>query len=37
MTVDPDEKGLALTHEEIEYAFCGNGCLLEFGTSRAST
>lgn len=33
MTVDPDEargKGLALTHEGIEYVFCGKGCLLEF-------
>jgi Cu+-exporting ATPase len=33
MTVDPDEargKGLALTYEGVEYAFCGKGCLLEF-------
>jgi YHS domain-containing protein len=33
MTVDPDAaraKGLVLTHEDIEYAFCGKGCLLEF-------
>jgi YHS domain-containing protein len=33
MTVDPDEartKGLTLTHEGTEYAFCGKGCLLEF-------
>lgn len=33
MTVDPGsarEKGLTLTHEDIEYAFCGKGCLLEF-------
>lgn len=33
MTVDPSqsrEKGLTLTHEGIEYAFCGNGCFLGF-------
>ena len=33
MTVDPQqaqEKGLTLTHEGTEYAFCGKGCLLEF-------
>ena len=33
MTVDPDEaraKGLTLTHEGTEYAFCGKGCMLEF-------
>jgi len=33
MTVDPArarEKGLTLTHEGSEYAFCGKGCLLEF-------
>jgi P-type Cu+ transporter len=33
MTVDPDQarqKGLTLTHEATEYAFCGKGCLLEF-------
>ena len=33
MTVDPDQarqKGLTLTHEGTEYAFCGKGCLLEF-------
>ncbi len=33
MTVDPEEargKGLTLTHEGTEYAFCGKGCLLEF-------
>jgi YHS domain-containing protein len=35
MTVDVDpaqarEKGLTLTHEGIECAFCGKGCLLEF-------
>ena len=33
MTVDPDEaraKGLTLTHDGTEYAFCGKGCLLEF-------
>ena len=33
MTVDPDrarQKGLTLTHEGTEYAFCGRGCLLEF-------
>lgn len=33
MTVDPAgarDKGLSLTHEGTEYAFCGKGCLLEF-------
>jgi YHS domain-containing protein len=33
MTVDPAQarqKGLTLTHEGTEYAFCGKGCLLEF-------
>ena len=33
MTVDPNQarqKGLTLTHEGSEYAFCGKGCLLEF-------
>ena len=33
MTVDPEEaraKGLTLTHDGTEYAFCGKGCLLEF-------
>jgi YHS domain-containing protein len=33
MTVNPAqgrEKGLTLTHEGTEYAFCGRGCLLEF-------
>jgi len=33
MTVDLEEargKGLTLTHEGTEYAFCGKGCLLEF-------
>ncbi|HYK95012.1 MAG TPA: YHS domain-containing protein [Candidatus Dormibacteraeota bacterium] len=33
MTVDPAEareKGLTITHEGIEYGFCGKGCLLEF-------
>jgi YHS domain-containing protein len=33
MTVDPAaarEKGLTLTLEGAEYAFCGKGCLLEF-------
>lgn len=33
MTVDPDQarqKGLVLTHDGTEYAFCGKGCLLEF-------
>ena len=33
MTVDPEqarEKGLTLTHDGREYAFCGKGCLLEF-------
>ena len=33
MTVDPAharEKGLTLRHEDTEYAFCGNGCFLEF-------
>ena len=33
MTVDPDDaaqKGLTLTYQGVEYAFCGKGCLLEF-------
>jgi YHS domain-containing protein len=33
MTVDPAqarEKGLTLTYEGSEYAFCCKGCLLEF-------
>lgn len=33
MTVDPPqarEKGLTVTHDGTEYAFCGKGCLLEF-------
>jgi YHS domain-containing protein len=33
MTVDLDEadaKGLKVTHEGHEYAFCGKGCMLEF-------
>ncbi len=33
MTVDvaaAREGGLVLTHEGIEYVFCGKGCLLEF-------
>ena len=33
MTVDPAAaraKGLTFTHEGVEYAFCGKGCLLEF-------
>jgi YHS domain-containing protein len=33
MTVDLDTaraKGLALTNEGTEYAFCGKGCMLEF-------
>ena len=33
MTVDPAqarEKGLTVTHDGTEYAFCGKGCLLEF-------
>ena len=33
MTVEPAaarEKGLTLTHEGTEYAFCGKGCMLEF-------
>jgi YHS domain-containing protein len=33
MTVDPAqarEKGLTLTRDGTEYAFCGKGCLLEF-------
>ena len=33
MTVDPDQaraNNLTLTHEGVEYAFCGKGCLLEF-------
>jgi YHS domain-containing protein len=34
MTVDPEEaraKGLARTHDDREYIFCGKGCLLDFG------
>ena len=33
MTVDVGQarsKGLVLTHDGHEYAFCGKGCLLEF-------
>ena len=33
MTVNPDTaraKGLVLTQDGTEYAFCGKGCLLEF-------
>jgi YHS domain-containing protein len=33
MTVDPRAaraKGLTLTHDGTEYAFCGKGCMLEF-------
>ena len=33
MTVDPEDaraKGLATTHEDREYVFCGKGCFLEF-------
>jgi YHS domain-containing protein len=33
MTVNMEEartKGLTMTHEGIEYGFCGKGCLLEF-------
>jgi YHS domain-containing protein len=33
MTVDPvdaQSRGLTITHEGREYAFCGKGCLLEF-------
>jgi YHS domain-containing protein len=33
MSVDPGTaraKGLTLTDERTEYAFCGKGCLLEF-------
>jgi YHS domain-containing protein len=33
MHVDPDAaraKGLTLTHDGREYAFCGKGCLLDF-------
>ena len=30
MTAGAREKGLTLTHEGTEYAFCGKGCLLEF-------
>ena len=33
MTVDREEareKGLVLTHDGTEYAFCGKGCFLEF-------
>jgi YHS domain-containing protein len=34
MTVDVEQaraKGLTLSHDGHEYAFCGKGCLLEFG------
>ncbi len=34
MTVDVAQartKGLTTTHDGHEYAFCGKGCLLEFG------
>jgi Cu+-exporting ATPase len=33
MRVDPETaraKGLTLTHDGREYAFCGKGCLLDF-------
>lgn len=33
MTVDPEgarAKGLAITHEDHEYIFCGKGCFLDF-------
>jgi YHS domain-containing protein len=33
MNVDPDDArghGLTLVHEDVEYAFCGKGCLLDF-------
>ncbi len=33
MTVDVEQaraKGLAATHEDREYVFCGKGCFLEF-------
>ncbi len=33
MTVDVEQaraKGLATTHEDREYVFCGKGCFLEF-------
>ena len=33
MTVEPEQaraKGLATTHEDREYVFCGKGCFLEF-------
>ena len=33
MTVDPNQaraSNLTLTHDGVEYAFCGKGCLLEF-------
>ena len=33
MTVDPEQaraKGLAITYEGHEYAFCGKGCFLDF-------
>ena len=39
MTVDPDQarqSGLTLTHEGTEYAFCGQGCLLEFRDDPAT-
>jgi YHS domain-containing protein len=39
MTVDPGQarsKGLTLTHDGHEYAFCGKGCLLEFRDDPAT-
>ncbi len=38
MHVDPEAaraKGLTLTHDGREYAFCGKGCLLDFGDEPA--
>lgn len=39
MTVDPEQaraKGLAITYEGHEYAFCGKGCFLDFRTRHRS-
>ena len=39
MTVDVGQarsKGLTLTHDGHEYAFCGKGCLLEFRDDPAT-
>lgn len=38
MRVDPEgarARGLTLTHDGREYAFCGKGCMLDFGDEPA--